>query len=607
MATLNSAYHGKLLRINLTTSKITTEDIPEEKLKKYLGGRGLGTKYLYDELKVGTPALSPENKMFFAPGPIIGLSVPTASRFSLVSKSPLSNGVVSSSSGGHFGVDLRNSGYDLVAIEGKSEKPCYIYITNENVEIRSAEEIWGKDTHETTDILLNATHPKAGVASIGPAGEKLMHIASIMNDKEHALGRTGLGSVMGSKNLKAIVAYGNKKVEVPNKEKFKAANKLWRDFIGDAPLTKDTLKEHGTPALVKIINECGGFATKNFQQGFFVDYSSISGETLKELYYDKTSPCKACPIGCSHLTKSGDRGGKGPEFETVWSLGPACGINDLAQIIEGNYNCNELGIDTISAGVTIACAMELSEKGLLDEETANLLEKDLGRKLTFGDHEAMVKLTELMGKGEGSGKILGMGSKYLAEKCGHPELSMTVKGLELPAYDPRAFHGMSLSLSTNGRGGCHLRAYMIGMEALATPFAAYRFAFDGKAGLNVLYQNLTTVIDAMGACVFTSFALNPDHYAAMVSAIYGDELDAKQILQIGERIWNLEKLFNLREGFTRADDTLPDRILNEPFKEGHAKHKPLNLDPLLDEYYSIRGWSEDGIPSEEKLKELGLV
>ncbi len=606
MKNIKGAYHGKLLRINLTARSIKTEDIPEKILTGYVGGRGLGSKYLYDELMPKTDPLSKENKLFFATGPILGTNVPTSSRFSLVSKSPLTGAIACSSSGGHFGVDLKSTGYDMLAIEGKADTPCYLYIDENKAEIRDAKTLWGKNTQETVDILLSETDTKAGIACIGPAGENLLSLASVVNDKHHSLGRAGLGAVMGSKNLKAVVVFGNIKTTVPDKEIFNKANSQWRNFIGDAPLTKDVLKEFGTPALVKIINNCGGFATRNFQQGHFVDYDSISGETIKELYYDKSSPCKSCPIACSHLTKTETRSGKGPEFETVWALGPACGVNDLESIILGNYNCNETGIDTISAGATIACAMELSEKGFLDNETSELIKKDLGRELKFGDADAVVKLTKSAGTGEGSGKILGHGSLYLAKKCGHPETAMQVKGLELPAYDPRAFHGMSLSLATNPRGGCHLRAYLIGIEALATPVAVHRFTFDGKAGLNILYQNLTTIIDSMGACVFTSFALNPDHYANMLSAVTGLDIDTKTLLKTGERIWNLERLFNIREGFTRADDTLPDRILNEPFDEGHAKNKPLNLEPLLDEYYKLRGWSNEGIPGDLKKEELGL-
>ncbi|MCK4661457.1 MAG: aldehyde ferredoxin oxidoreductase family protein [Bacteroidales bacterium] len=607
MKTIKGGYHNKLLRINLNEHSTNIETIPEEILLNYIGGRGLGSKFLFDEVPAKTDPLGKDNKLLFVTGPMHGSNAPTSSRFSVVSKSPLTGAITSTNSGGHFGVDLKNTGFDVVIFEGISENPCYVFINGQNVEIRDAKKLWGKNTHETTDMLLSEIDAKAGVACIGPSGEKCVLIASIINDKGHSSGRTGVGAVMGSKNLKAIVVVGDKKTPYHDEENIKNARKEWQTFIGEAPLTKNALKEYGTPTLVHVINNRGGFATKNFQEGYFANADSISGETLKELYHVRSQPCKSCPIGCAHLTATPERNGKGPEFETLWSFGAACCVNDLEKIIHANYNCNELGIDTISAGSTIACAMELSEKGYLDNEAIEQIRKDIGRDLKFGDADAIVKLTELMGKSEGFGKILGMGSKRLAEKYGHPELAMHVKGLELPAYDPRAFYGMSLSLATNNRGGCHLRAYLISTEAAATPFEINRFSKDGKSGLTKLYQDLTATIDSMGVCLFTNFALNPIHYANMVSAVTGVKIDSKELLLIGERIWNIEKLFNLREGLTRNDDTLPPRLLNEPLKSGHSKGITIDIGPLLDEFYKLRGWSKEGIPSEEKLKELNLL
>jgi aldehyde:ferredoxin oxidoreductase len=607
MKTINGGYHNKLLRINLTDHSYKIEEIPEDILLKYIGGRGLGVKLLFDELPANTDPLSPENKLLFVTAPLHGSNAATASRFSVVCKSPLTGGIGETNSGGHFGVDFKNTGYDVLIFEGKSEKPCYIFLNGDIVEIRDAQKLWGKTSDVTTDLLYEETDPKAGVACIGPAGERGSLISTIVNEKGHHSGRTGVGAVMGSKNLKAIVAKGSKDTPYKDEAILKDAKKQWQTFIGEAPLTKNALKEYGTPALVNIINDRGGFPTKNFQEGHFANAESISGETIKELYYVRSQPCKACPIGCAHLTRTPDREGKGPEFETVWSLGAACFIHDLEAITNANYNCNEYGIDTISVGSTIACAMELSEKGYFDEETYELIRKDLGRDLKFGDAEAMLKLTELAGKCEGFGELLAMGSKRLAEKFGHPELAMQVKGLELPAYDPRGFYGMSLSLSTSNRGGCHLKAYLVSTEALATPFEIDRFSEEGKPGLAKLYQDLIATIDSMGVCIFTSFALNPLHYANMMSAVTGVKIDSIELLKIGERIWNIEKLFNLREGLGRKDDSLPKRLLTEAFESGHSKGITVNLEPLLDKYYAIRGWNNEGIPSEEKLKELDLL
>ncbi len=606
MKTIKGGYHNKLLRVNLTDHSTSIEQIPEETLLKFIGGRGLGAKILFDEVPPRANPLGSENKLIFVTAPLHGSNAATASRFSVVSKSPLTGTIGETNSGGHFGVDLKNTGFDVMVFEGVSKEPCYIYINNDSIEFRDAKKLWGKTTDVVTDILLNETDPQAGVACIGPAGEKELLIATIVNEKGHHNGRTGLGAVMGSKKLKAIVVRGSKETPYDHEEELKDAKKEWLNYIGEAPLTKNALKEFGTPALVTLINDRGGFPTKNFQEGYFANADSISGETIKELYYVKSQPCKSCPIGCAHLTKTPDRAGKGPEFETVWSLGAACYVHDLETITNANYTCNEYGIDTISVGGTIACAMELSEKGYFDQETYDLIKKDLGRELRFGDAEAVLKLVELTGKGEGFGKLIGMGSLRLATKYGHPEIAMQVKGLEMPAYDPRGFYGMSLALSTSNRGACHLKAYLVSTEALATPFEINRFSKEGKPGLTKLYQDLIATIDSMGVCIFTSFALNPIHYANMLSVVTGVTISSTELLKIGERIWNLERLYNIREGLTRKDDSLPPRLTTESFSSGHSKGRVVDLDPLLDNYYKIRGWSPDGVPTPEKLKELDL-
>ncbi|MCD4791523.1 MAG: aldehyde ferredoxin oxidoreductase family protein [Bacteroidales bacterium] len=606
MKTTIGGYHGHLLRVNLSEHSYKTEEIPEKLLIDYIGGRGLGSKILFDETPANVDPLGPENKLLFLTGPLTGINAPTTSRFSVVTKSPLTGTVGGCSSGGHFGNDLKSTGYDVLLVEGISDKPCYLYITDNKVEIRDASELWGRNTHETTDILLAETDTDAGVACIGPAGENKLRVAAIMNEKNHAAGRGGLGAVMGSKKLKAVVVRGNNKTPFTNKAVVEDAIKKWRTFIGEAPLTKDVLKEYGTPALVKVINHYGAFPTKNFQEGFFVDAESISAETLKELYFVKRKPCAGCPIACARITQTPEREGKGPEFETIWAFGALCGINDLEKIIHANYNCNEYGIDTISTGNTIACAMELSGKGYFTDKAYQQIRKDLGRDLRFGDAEAIVRFSELIGKAEGFGKEMGMGSAWLAEKYGHPEIAMHVKGLELPAYDPRGFHGMSISLATNNRGGCHLRSYLISTEALTTPFAVNRFESKGKPGLTKLYQDLTATIDSMVACLFTSFALNPDLYANLVGSVTGIEMDGKALLKTGERIWTIEKLFNLREGKSRKDDTLPKRLLNEPLTSGLSKGYKIRFKTMLNEYYQVRGWTNEGIPTTEKLAELGL-
>ncbi|MDD3876119.1 MAG: aldehyde ferredoxin oxidoreductase family protein [Bacteroidales bacterium] len=603
---IKGGYHGRLLRINLSNKTVQKENIPEKLLLDYIGGRGLGTKLLYDEVPSGTDALSPNNTIYYVTGPFNGTGATTSSRFSAVTKSPLTGTVGGCNSGGHFGVILKATGFDVIAIEGKATGPSYIFVNGEDVEIRNAGHLWGKNIPETTDLLLAEAGSKAAVSCIGPAGEEQLLLACIINDKNHALGRGGMGAVMGSKNLKALVVAGENKTPVADEAKVNEVKKSWQSFIGEAPLTKDVLKEHGTPSLARVINSYGAFPVKNFQEGVFNDVDSISAETFKELYYTKSEPCRGCTIGCAHLSKTATRSGKGPEFESLWSLGALCNISDFEAIVNANYNCNELGIDTISAGSSIACAMELSERGYFDADAQKLIHDALGRELKFGDAEAMLKLSILTGKGEGIGKYISMGSKRLAEKYGHPELAMQVKGLELPAYDARGFKGMSIAYATSNRGGCHLRCYTVAPEGVATPFAIDRFEGKGKSMLVKLYQENTAMIDSMGVCLFTAFALNPSLYAQYLSAVTGVEITADAYLKTGERIWNLERLYNNREGFTQKDDNLPNRILNEPFPSGKSKGVKIDLQPLLQEYYSIRGWSKEGLPCKEKLEELGL-
>jgi aldehyde:ferredoxin oxidoreductase len=597
---------SKLLRINLTENTIKQEEIPPVLIEKFIGGRGLGVKYLYDELKANTEPLSEDNKLLFVTGLAHGSMAATSSRYTVVTKSPLTGTINSANSGGHFGADLKATGFNMLIIEGASKKPVYLKIDEEDVAILDAEDIWGKKVNETTDFLKNLHGTKNGIACIGPAGENLSLISAIMNEKEHAAARGGVGAVMGSKKLKAIVISGTQKAEFLNPENVEAQKKEWQRYLGEAPLTKDILKEYGTPVLVKAINNRGALGTRNFQESVFDDATSLSAETLKQLYYQKTTPCKYCTIGCAHETAVDNRSGKGPEFETIWAFGAMCGINDLRAVLHANYNCNEQGLDTISAGNTIACAMELSEKGLLSEKWEQLFQKKLNRKLMFGDGEAVMTLTELMGSDDELGKALSLGSYRFADLSNSSKYAMQAKKLELPAYDARGFRGMSLALATSNRGGCHQKAFLISNECINFPFEVERFTDAGKPGLVKLYQELTAVIDSLGVCLFTNFALNPKHYADMLGAIFNKDYSPEEMLESGERIWNLEKLFNLREGFTRQDDDLPERLKEEPLTKGHSKGKAVNLQSMLNEYYNIRGWDENGIPTKEKLSYLGL-
>ncbi len=596
-------FHGKILRVNLSQERVSVETLEDNLPREYVGGRGLGSAILWHELPPQIDPLSAENKLILATGPLNGTGAALSSRYEVVTKSPLTNTILSANSGGRFPIALKRTGFDALIIEGAAPNPCYLWVNDQKVEIRDASPLWGMNSHQTTERLLEET-PKAAVACIGPAGEKGVLFASVMNEKDRAAGRGGAGCVMGAKRLKAVVVQGSQETPVADPEGFQEARKNALAILSEAPITKNALKEYGTAVLINIINEYGALPTRNFQEGYFPDADSVSGETLKELLYEQSVACATCSVACGRATRTTGRNGEGPEYETIGALGPMCGVKDLEVIAEANYNCNELGFDTISAGNTIACAMELWERGYLDKATQALTRKELGGGLRFGNGEALLKCTELMGRNEGFGKYLAQGSFRLASRFGHPELSMSVKGLELPAYDPRGFRAMGLAYATSNRGGCHLRAYLIGPEALAAPYAVDRFTSKGKAALVKLYQDLSAVIDSMGLCIFTIFALNPDHYASLLSRVTGEPLDARQLLKMGERIWNLERLFNLREGFTNNDDRLPPRFSQEALPRGHSKGQVVDLEPLLEEYYRLRGWDREGVPTEEKLKEL---
>ncbi len=603
---VRGGFHGQILRVDLSQQSVSIQSLEDDLTRDYVGGRGLGSAILWHELSPQTDPLSPENKLILATGPLNGTGAALSSRYTIVTKSPLTNTILSSNSGGRFPIALKRTGFDVLVIEGAAQAPCYLWVDDQKVELRDASHLWGMNSHQTTERLLEETSPQAAVACIGPAGENGVLFASVMNEKDRAAGRGGTGCVMGAKKLKAVVVQGSHKTPVADPEGFKEARKNALTILSEAPITKNALREYGTAVLINIINEYGALPARNFQEGYFPDADSVSGETLKELLYERSVGCAACFVACGRATRTTNRRGEGPEYETMWALGPMCGVKDLEVITEANYNCNELGFDTISAGNTIACAMELSERGYLDKATQDMIRAELGGELHFGNGEMVLKCTELIGQNEGFGKYLGQGSFRLASRFGHPELSMSVKGLELPAYDPRGFKAMGLAYVTSNRGGCHLRAYLIGPEALAAPYAVDRFTSEGKAALVKLYEDLSAIIDSLGLCIFTIFALNPEHYASLLSSVAGEPMEGSQLLRMGERIWNLERLFNLREGFTRKDDRLPPRFSQETLPRGHSKNQVVELEPLLEEYYRLRGWDREGVPTEEKLEELGL-
>ncbi len=559
-------YQGVILRVNLTEGTIKRENLNIDEALKFIGGRGLGTKILMDEINPSIEPLSIDNKLIFVTGPLSGTNTPTGGRYMVVTKSPLTGTVACSNSGGYWGAELKFAGYDAIIIEGKSEKPVYLNIVDGVVELKDASSIWGKLVGETTTILEELHGTKARVATIGPAGEKLSKMSSIMNERGRAAGRSGVGAVMGSKNLKAIVVRGTSKVNIADSEKLKEVFSRCIKKIRENGVTGQGLPTYGSAILVNIINENGAMPTNNFQKSFFDNAEEISGETLSEKYLEKKEPCFRCPIACGRYCKVDDIEGSGPEYETVWGYGSDCGISDLGAIIKANYWCNEYGIDTISVSATIAAAMELYQRGYIKKE-----DLEGGPELTWGNSEAIIEWTKKIGACIGLGAKMSEGSYRLCESYGAPELSMSVKKQELPAYDPRGIQGIGINYATSNRGGCHVRGYMISPEILGLPESLDRFSIEGKAGWTKIFQDFTAGIDSAGLCLFTSFALNADDYADLYNAVSGINISGNDFVEAGERIWNLERLFNLKAGIDPSQDTLPKRLLEDPIAEGPSK------------------------------------
>jgi aldehyde:ferredoxin oxidoreductase len=491
-------------------------------------------------------------------------------------------------------MQFKKSGFDAMIVRGRAEQPVWIEIKPGEVLFHDAAELWGMRVRAVSK-LLGQNNNRRNVLCIGPAGENLSRMAAIMNDGERSLARGGPGAVMGSKNLKAIVVEGKDRPEIDDPDQFKFMLYESRKLLAASPLTSQALPEFGTVVMMNIVNNIGALPTRNHQQTQFEGAEAISGETLTEKYLVKNASCWACPIGCTRVSRTEKVEGEGPEFETTWAFGAQCGIDDLEAIIEVNSLCNDLGIDTISAGSTIACAMELSEKGYLDSG------------LRFGRADLLSTCVEDMAYRRGLGAEMADGSLRLATKYGHPELSMSAKGLEMPAYDPRGMQGQGLLYATSNRGGCHMRGNMLGPEVLGLPKLIDRFQVQGKSSFVILHQNSSAAIDSLVLCKFTNLGVADEYFARVLSAVTGIHYATGDMIRVGERVWNLERLYNLREGFTREDDTLPPRLLNEAPAEGPSQGWVVQLEPMLKEYYRGRGWDENGVPSPKKLAELDLA
>lgn len=594
---------GQLLRVDLSSGECKVEKLDPVLARDYVGARGLASKILYDEVDPGVDPLAPQNKLIFMTGPLTGTAAISGSRYNVVTKSPLTGAIAASSSGGYFGGELKYAGFDGIILEGKAAEPVYLWIEDGACELRPAGELWGKNTHETEDAIKAATCPNAKVACIGPAGEKLVRFACVINDKHRAAGRSGVGAVMGSKNLKAIAVRGHGGVKVADGPAFREAVLAALAKIKANDVTHGGLPAYGTAVLVNVINAHGGLPTRNFQTGVFAGAAKISGEALAESYLVRKKGCLACPIACGRATlvPGGPFAGhgEGPEYEALWSMGADCGIDDLAAVTKANFLANELGYDPITFGSTLACAMELYEKGYLPAQDTEL-------PLEFGNAAVLVETARKVGYREGIGDLLAEGSYRLAERYGHPELSMSSKKQEYPAYDPRAIQGIGLNYATSNRGGCHVRGYTVAAEVMGIPVQADPLAAEGKAALVKAFQDLTALVDASGMCLFTTFALGAPDVAGMLAPATGVPYTEESGLLIGERIFNLERLFNFAAGLTKADDTLAPRLLEEPMPEGPARGKTSALAQMLAEYYQLRGWDEEGRVTAATRERLGL-
>ncbi len=582
---------GKLLRVDLTTRSTKLEEIDPEILRLYLGGRGLGAYLVYTEVPPDTDPLGPDNILAFCTGAMTGIRVPTGGRSSMSTLSPLTGTIFDANSGSQFGVRLRWAGYDALVITGKSDTPVWLEITAEGAQIHAADHLWGQEIPETVAQL---KAKQSAVASIGPAGENLVLFSSIADEGGRSYGRGGVGAVMGSKNLKALVARGLSKPGVAEKDVFDFVNYEAGKMVKASPRTSKGLPEFGTSVLVNLMNWYGVLPTHNFQVGEFASAEKISGETLRDEYLTKRGACWSCPIGCKRVTQTKNEKGEGPEYETIYSLGSSLGIDNFETVIEANYLCNRLGMDTISCGATIACAMELNQRGALNGD------------LAFGRADLLLQTVEDVAYRRGLGDELAEGSKRLSARYGMPETSMQVKGLEFPAYDPRGMQGQGLLYATSNRGACHLRGNMLGPELLGAPKMLDRHAPSGKAGILIVMQHTNAVIDSIGLCKFVNFAIGDDFFARLMTSITGHEYEVQDLQLAGERIWNLERLYNNKAGFTQQDDNLPPRFLNEPLQEGGSAGQVVHLDEMLAEYYRFRGWTAEGVPTAKKLAALGL-
>jgi aldehyde:ferredoxin oxidoreductase len=601
-----------VLRVDLTKGTATPEPLNMEWAHDYLGERGLATKYLYENMDPKVDALSPENVLIFATGPLTGTMASTSGRYAVVTKGPLTGAIACSNSGGKFGAELKFAGYDLLIIEGKAKKPVYLHIVNDQVEILPADEIWGGTVWQTEDrIKAKHQNPLLKIASIGVAGERGVRYACIVNDLHRAAGRSGVGAVMGSKNLKAVAVHGSKGVTVKDPKAFMKAVREAKELLVDNDGRKE-LTELGTNAMIDAMQEFGALPTRNFNEVQFDGVGKINPAAMAKTGPDghtnllNNKACFGCTIACGRIAHINEKhftvvnrpeyrhASGGLEYETTYAFGPMLLIDDIDALTYAAFSTNEHGLDPISFGATLAAAMELYEMGVITDKDTD------GVALKFGNAEALTIMADKTGKCEGFGQILGMGSRLMCEKYGHPELSMTVKGQEFAGYDARALQGMGLGFATSNRGACHLKHDMFAEDTEDQ-------TGKGKAQPCKDSQDLIAMVDSTGLCLFVMAGWGVGEFQKQIAAACeGDDWSKERLIEIGERIWNLERMFNLKAGITAKDDTLPKRLLEIPAPSGTAEGHVSELPKMMPEYYQARGWTKDGKPSNETLARLGL-
>jgi aldehyde:ferredoxin oxidoreductase len=615
------AWTKHVLRVNLTEGTCKQEPLRMDWAQEYLGQRGLATRYFVDEVDPRVDPLAPENKLMMATGPLTGTMASTGGRYSVITKGPLTGAIACSNSGGFIGAELKMAGWDMIIFEGRASAPVYLYLENERAQLLSAERLWGQSVWET-DARLHQMHqdPQLRIACVGRAAEAVCLYAGVINDLHRAAGRSGVGTVMASKHLKAVAVRGTRGVgNIKDPRRFMEVTREQKQVLSDNAVTGQGLPTYGTQVLMNVINEVGALPTRNMREVQFEEANKISGEAMHEsrptdgrANLTTNAACFGCTIACGRISTV-DQGhftvqnkpqywgsSGGLEYEAAWALGADTGVDDLDALTYANFLCNEDGMDPITFGATVAAAMELYGLGAITPAHTG------GLELIFGSAKALTWAAEVTARGEGFGKELGLGSRRLCEKYGHPDLSMTVKSQEFPAYDPRGIQGMGLAYATSNRGACHLRGYTVASEVLGIPEKTDPLVTEGKAALVKAFQDATASVDSSGLCLFTTFAWGLDNIAPQIDAACEGEWSVEKLAELGERVWNLERDFNLAAGLRGKDDRLPKRLLKEAARSGPAQGRVNELSTMLPEYYALRGWTPDGVPTQETRQRLGL-